>query len=63
MLWPLLLKYQYHLIEVDISTSDDMIEKYGTRIPVLSAGENTVELNWLFTPEQVDNVFAELAGL
>lgn len=62
ILWPLLLKYQFRLAEIDISTSDEMIEKYGTRIPVLGAGESLAELNWPFTPEQVDSFFAELAG-
>ena len=60
-MWPLLLKYQFRLLEVDISSSDDMIEKYGTRIPVLGAGENFSELNWPFTPEQADAITADLA--
>ncbi len=62
VLWPLLLKYQFRLVEIDISTSDEMIENYGTRIPVLSVGDGFAELNWPFTPEQVDSHFAELAG-
>ena len=62
ILWPLLLKYQFRLAEIDISTSDEMIEHYGTRIPVLSVGEISAELNWPFTPAQVDSYFAELAG-
>lgn len=62
VLWPLLLKYQFRLLEIDISNSDDMIEKYGTRIPVLGVGDNFKELNWPFTPEQVDSFFAELVG-
>jgi glutaredoxin len=62
ILWPLLLKYQFRLAEIDISASDEMIENYGTRIPVLSVGDNSSELNWPFTPEQVDSYFAELAG-
>lgn len=60
VLWPLLLKYQFRLAEIDISTSDEMIEKYGTRIPVLGAGDKFTELNWPFTSDQVDSFFAEL---
>lgn len=60
ILWPLLSKYQFRLAEIDISTSDDLIEKYGTRIPVLSAGDKLTELNWPFTANQVDSFFAEL---
>jgi glutaredoxin len=62
VLWPLLLKYQFRLAEIDISTSDEMIESYGTRIPVLSAGDELSELNWPFDAEQVDGYFAELTG-
>lgn len=60
ILWPLLLKYRFRLLEVDISTTDEMIERYGIRIPVLGIGDNLAELNWPFTPEQVDSLFAEL---
>jgi hypothetical protein len=60
ILWPLLLKYQFRLVDIDISISDEMIENYGTRIPVLNAGDDSAELNWPFTPEQVDSYFAEL---
>jgi hypothetical protein len=47
-------------VEIDISTSDEMVEKYGTRIPVLGAGDKLTELNWPFTSDQVDSFFAEL---
>lgn len=60
ILWPLLLKYQFRLVEIDISTSDEVVEKYGTRIPVLGAGDKLTELNWPFTSDQVDSFFAEL---
>lgn len=60
VLWPLLLKYQFRLAEIDISTSDEMIEKYGTRIPVLGAEDTLAELNWPFTSSQVDSFFAEI---
>jgi hypothetical protein len=60
ILWPLLLKYQFRLAEIDISTSDEMVEKYGARIPVLGAGDKLTELNWPFTSDQVDSFFAEL---
>ena len=68
ILWPLLLQYQFRLVEVDIAESDEMIEQYGTRIPVLNANKlegdtNSNELNWPFTAEDVDRLFARLAGL
>lgn len=60
ILWPLLLKYQFRLVEVDISNSDEMIEAYGTRIPVLGVNEHLAQLSWPFTSEEVEHFFAEL---
>jgi hypothetical protein len=68
ILWPLLLQYQFRLVEVDIADSDELIEQYGTRIPVLSthqldANADTSQLNWPFSADDVDKLFAGLAGL
>jgi len=67
VLWPLLMQYQCRLTEIDIATTDALIEQYGTRIPVLSAASqpsaNHRELNWPFTAQEVDAFFAELIGL
>lgn len=68
ILWPLLLQYQFRLVEVDIAESDELIEQYGARIPVLrtdllEANADTSELNWPFTAQDVDKLFTELAGL
>lgn len=63
ILWPLLLQYQFRLVEVDIAESDELIEQYGTRIPVLNLNSHSSELNWPFTPQDVDKLFTELAGL
>jgi hypothetical protein len=60
ILWPLLLKYKFNLVEIDIATSDSMIETYGVRIPVLGASEHVAELNWPFTSEDVEDFFAKL---
>ena len=59
-MWPVLLQYQFRLAEVDIAESDDLIEKYGTRIPVVSVANHVDELNWPFTSEQLDSFFAAL---
>jgi RNase H-fold protein (predicted Holliday junction resolvase) len=63
ILWPLLLQYQFRLNEIDIATDDALIEQYGTRIPVLGVPNHMTELNWPFSAQQVDEFFAELAGL
>ncbi|RYG00221.1 MAG: glutaredoxin family protein, partial [Chitinophagaceae bacterium] len=63
ILWPLLSHYHFRLKEVDIAADDKMIEKYGTRIPVLGAENNSTELNWPFTTQQVEAYFTELANV
>lgn len=37
---------------VEIADSDEMIERYGIRIPVLLAQSNQAELDWPFDAEQ-----------
>ncbi|MET0355226.1 MAG: glutaredoxin family protein [Cellvibrio sp.] len=55
ILWPLLSRYEYRLIEIDIATDDDLIERYGTRIPVLAVSDRVGELNWPFNSEEVEH--------
>jgi len=40
------------VIQVDIAESDELVERYGERIPVLG-GPQGRELDWPFTPEQL----------
>lgn len=42
-----------HVEEVDIAESDELIERYGLRIPVLIHLATQTELGWPFTREQV----------
>lgn len=60
MLWPLLSQYQCRLQEIDIADDDLLIERYGIRIPVLAAKNQSIELNWPFTTEQVDNFLVQV---
>lgn len=60
ILWPALQQYQCKLVEIDIAEDDKLIERYGIRIPVLSAADSPKELNWPFDAEQVE---AFLAGI
>jgi len=65
LVWPLLEAKGGHLEEVDITQSDRLMERYGTRIPVLAlapaAGEHNAEggehsiqeLGWPFEAEEV----------
>jgi len=63
ILWPLLLQYQYELVEIDIATSDELIERYGIRIPVLQSSDYSQELNWPFDSHDVEEFFAVLPTL
>lgn len=53
MLWPLLETYSLRLREVDIAESDELLERYGVRIPVLKFSEGEEELGWPFDTTQL----------
>lgn len=55
LLWPVMSSQQLRLKEIDIADSDEMIERYGVRIPViaLSKGNTGAELNWPFDSEEL----------
>jgi glutaredoxin len=63
LVWPLVLQYQFRLIEIDIADNDDLIERFGTLIPVLTAYPTHRELRWPFTAEEIDAFFAELFSM
>ncbi len=47
------------LVRVDIADSDALLERYGTRIPVLrGAGERDAEIGWPFDAEAVRRLLA-----
>lgn len=60
ILWPLLSHYGYHLQEIDIADSDELIEKYGVRIPVLASGYDGRELGWPFDAVAANSFLAEI---
>ena len=49
------LKQQYAIswLTKEISEDDDLIEKYGIRIPVIQRIDNQSELNWPFSAEDI----------
>lgn len=54
----LLMPFVEHglLVElIDIAEAEEMVERYGLRIPVLRRCDNGAELNWPFDAEQVVN--------
>jgi hypothetical protein len=51
----IILKEQYAInwITKEISDDDDLIEKYGIRIPVIQRIDNQSELNWPFSENDI----------
>ena len=54
---PYLQALAIEVMEVDISESDDLFERYGVRIPVLQHPDGR-ELNWPFSQAQVRSFLA-----
>ena len=48
VLQPLLVDYNLQLEKVDIIGSDDLVDKYGIRIPVIRMAGQDEELGWPF---------------
>ena len=49
---PLLINTHWQLQEVDIADDDDLMARYGIRIPVLSV-PSVGELDWPFTIDEI----------
>lgn len=45
--------FQITLTEVEIANSDDLIERYGVKIPVISTDQSAGELAWPFSLDQL----------
>lgn len=52
LFWPCAQALDLQLYEVDISTSEEMVERYGVRIPVL-AREDSAEIAWPFSGQEL----------
>lgn len=53
VIWPQLSAGSWRLQEVEIAESDELIERYGVRIPVVAPAEGVGELGWPFDAEQL----------
>ncbi|MDZ4262690.1 MAG: glutaredoxin family protein [Pseudomonadota bacterium] len=58
---PLLNTYSLYLREIDIAESDELIERYGVRIPVLKSPHHIDELGWPFDSEQAANFLERIS--
>lgn len=58
---PLLNNYALVLEEVDIAQSDELIERYGVKIPVLKSPHHIDELCWPFDVLQTVNFLQRIS--
>lgn len=57
-LWPALSSGEWRLEEVDIADSDDLMQRYGVRIPVVARAGKREELDWPFDEHQLEQWLA-----
>ncbi|MGV8836689.1 glutaredoxin family protein [Cellvibrio sp.] len=57
---PLLNNYSLYLEEIDIAESDELIERYGVRIPVLKSPRHIDELGWPFDTQQATDFLVRI---
>jgi len=50
---PVLGHFSLTLVEVDIADNEDLLEKYGIRIPVVKLETSEAELGWPFDTQNV----------
>lgn len=53
---------QFEVDLVDIAFEDALIERYGTRIPVLRVADTGAELDWPFDAQQLSHFLSLAAG-
>ena len=46
------------IVEIDIVTDENLADRYGTRIPVVSRGDTQRELGWPFDLEELERFVA-----
>lgn len=59
LLWPVLEEFSLRLEQVDIADSDELLERYGVRIPVLLCTRSRAELAWPFDQHQARQFLQE----
>lgn len=53
LLVSLTIQYEITWIPVEIADDNNLIEKYGIRIPVIKRIDNYTEINWPFSREEI----------
>lgn len=63
ILTPLVSYFPLRMEEVDIAESDELIEQYGIRIPVLKFADGEAELGWPFDTAQASSFLQKYSGV
>lgn len=63
ILAPLVSCLPFRMEEVDIAESDELIEQYGIRIPVLKFADDKAELGWPFDTAQASFFLQKYSGV
>lgn len=53
LLISLTIQYDITWIPIEIADDNDLIEKYGIKIPVIKRIDNHTEINWPFSREEI----------
>ncbi len=59
VLWPILAKHGLRLGEIEIADSDQLVERYGVRIPVIRLENSEADLGWPFDHNGVESYLLE----
>ncbi|MBU3071234.1 glutaredoxin family protein [Aestuariicella sp. G3-2] len=57
--WPVMQHFGYRLHEIEIADDDQLVERYGIRIPVVQREDSGQELGWPFSQEQLAELLAD----
>ena len=59
LIYPICQRLDWQIETIDIADSTDLIQRYGTRIPVVSRHDTGLELGWPFTSEEVSRLLSD----
>ncbi|BFM16084.1 glutaredoxin family protein [Maricurvus nonylphenolicus] len=54
--WPVLEHYGFRLQEVEIADDEDLMTRYGIRIPVVARADDGAELGWPFDQQALSEL-------
>lgn len=58
LLTSLTKQYDINWVPIEITNDDNLVEKYGTKIPVIKRVDNHSEISWPFSAKEIANLIA-----